>query len=300
MNNFSTGKITGRYTSALMDAVSNPVPATGIITFTPQADYILSPNTATVLSTPIIAVLDSQGYVSTAETSKTTQRYTRDIRGAYIPKYRGVKLQATDGDTNPTNWTWKVDFDLTVGDHKVKQESFSFSLPAGSEIDLTAVTPIPGVSGYSTIQGPQGDSIAFLEEQPPEEVKKPTNGDIVPFEGTLYGYSDGSWSTLICTNDVIQTTAPSTDFEEDRVEGVGYYASLSKINNTVTITGSINSDNYIMGQIPQEFAPSHELTLPIVSSNGSKFSAITIFNNGSFQVVEPGVFPISISYIKES
>lgn len=294
MNRFDTGKVTGRYTSALKDAVSNPLPATGTVTFTPQADYVLSPNNATVLSTPIIAVLDSQGYLSTADTSKTTQRYIRDIRGGYIPKHRGVNLQATDGDTNPTNWTWRVDFDLTVGDHKVKQESFSFSLPAGSEIDLTTVTPVPGVSGYSTIQGPQGDSIAFLDEQPPEEVKKPTNGDIVPFEGTLYGFSDGSWSELLCTSDISSSALP----EVEQVGADNYILHSAKLGPVVTVTGTITSDNFVMGQIPLEHAPSQELSLPIISREGKTNSFITIFTNGSFQIVDPGEFGISVSYVR--
>lgn len=293
--NADTGRIVGRYTSALKDAVSNPIPATGTITFTPQADYIISPNSATILSTPIIAVLDSQGYLCTAETSKTTQRYTRDIRGAYIPKHRGVNLQATSGDTNPTNWTWRADFNLTVGDHKVKQESFSFMLPAGEVVDLTAVTPVPGVSGYSTIQGPQGDSIAFLDEQPPEEVEKPTNGDIVPFEGALYGYSNGSWSVLISTSDTQNSLSPETE----KIHDDKYSIRSMAIGPLITMTGIISSDEFVMGQIPLEHAPSEELSLPIISTDGKTNSFITIFENGTFQVVDKGDFAISVSYVKD-
>lgn len=295
MNRFDTGKVTGRYTSALKDAVSNPLPATGTVTFTPQADYVLSPNNATVLSTPIIAVLDSQGYLSTADTSKTTQRYMRDIRGGYIPKYRGVNLQATDGDTNPTNWTWRVDFDLTVGDHKVKQESFSFSLPAGSEIDLTTVTPVPGVSGYSTIQGPQGDSIAFLDEQPPEEVKKPTNGDIVPFEGTLYGFSDGEWKCLIDQASTTSQTPTST--EEYEMSGEGYEFVAVKVGRSVTLSGYIYSESFVMGQLNSDLVPLHELSFPIVATDGLTTSIFTLFDNGSFQVNQDGKFAVSVSYV---
>lgn len=295
MNRFDTGKVTGRYTSALKDAVSNPLPATGTVTFTPQADYVLSPNNATVLSTPIIAVLDSQGYLSTADTSKTTQRYIRDIRGGYIPKYRGVNLQATDGDTNPTNWTWRVDFDLTVGDHKVKQESFSFSLPAGSEIDLTTVTPVPGVSGYSTIQGPQGDSVAFLDEQPPEEVKKPTNGDIVPFEGTLYGFSDGEWKCLIDQESTASQTPTST--EEYEMSGEGFEFVAVKIGRSVTLSGYIYSESFVMGQLNSDLVPLHELSFPIVATDGLTTSIFTLFDNGSFQVNQDGKFAVSVSYV---
>ena len=295
MNRFDTGKVTGRYTSALKDAVSNPLPATGTVTFTPQADYVLSPNNATVLSTPIIAVLDSQGYLSTADTSKTTQRYIRDIRGGYIPKHRGVNLQATDGNTNPTNWTWRVDFDLTVGDHKVKQESFSFSLPAGSEIDLTTVTPVPGVSGYSTIQGPQGDSITFLDEQPPEEVKKPTNGDIVPFEGTLYGFSDGEWKCLIDQASTTSQTPTST--EEYEMSGEGYEFVAVKVGRSVTLSGYIYSESFVMGQLNSDLVPLHELSFPIVATDGLTTSIFTLFDNGSFQVNQDGKFAVSVSYV---
>lgn len=295
MNRFDTGKVTGRYTSALKDAVSNPLPATGTVTFTPQADYVLSPNNATVLSTPIIAVLDSQGYLSTADTSKTTQRYIRDIRGGYIPKNRGVNLQATDGNTNPTNWTWRVDFDLTVGDHKVKQESFSFSLPAGSEIDLTTVTPVPGVSGYSTIQGPQGDSITFLDEQPPEEVKKPTNGDIVPFEGTLYGFSDGEWKCLIDQASTTSQTPTST--EEYEMSGEGYEFVAVKVGRSVTLSGYIYSESFVMGQLNSDLVPLHELSFPIVATDGLTTSIFTLFDNGSFQVNQDGKFAVSVSYV---
>ena len=298
MNNFNTGKVTGRYTSALMDAVSNPIPATGTITFTPQADYILSPNKATLLSTPIIAVLDSQGYLSTAETSKTTQRYIRDIRGAYIPKYRGINLQATDGETNPTNWTWKVDFDLTVGDQKVKQESFSFSLPAGSEIDLTTVTPVPGVAWYSTIAGPKGDSVRFLDEQDPKTVKEPTAGDIVPFEGTLYGFSEGSWSELISGSSLGVSSASVVD--SSRVTGEGYDFSVVNSNGIISLTGEVNSTEFVLGNLPLDLAPSRELSFPTISTDGQTTTAFTLFNNGSFQITQPGKFSVSVSYNREA
>lgn len=295
-NRFSVGKVTGRYVSSLMDAVSNPVPATGTITFTPQAEYIITPEEKTTLSAPIIAVLDAQGYLSTAETSRTTQRYMRDIKGGYIPKSRGVNLQATDGDTNPTGWTWKVEFNLTIGDHKVKQEPFSFSLPAGETVDLTTVTPVPGVSGYSTTTGPKGDSVRFLPEQDLKKVEDPTNGDIVPVEGSLYGYTDGKW---VCLTEA-STTAVSASSSALEVTGADSLEAVEIPGGLIVLSGTVSSDQFVLGSLQPEFGPKKELSFPISSTDGATTSTLTVFQNGSFQVPDAGTFSISVSYLKGS
>ena len=86
-----------------------------------------------------------------------------DGQGRLVPKGStelGIELPATDSELfNPTDFTWKVEFDLVQVEnrHTVQIEPFSFQVPEGTTQDLTLVMPVDETPGVLTIQGPQGN-----------------------------------------------------------------------------------------------------------------------------------------------
>lgn len=287
----ATGKVTGRFVSPLYQG-NRPIPVKGTVTFTSQTDYVTTEGAVTTLPTSVIGVLDSQGYLCTPQISIKTHKVLYDIKGNIKPGTRGITLMATDDpNSNPRNWTWRVDFDfVSVDSTPIKFPSFSFSLPSNEEVDLTTVTPVPGVSGHSTITGPKGDSVKFLEEQNPYNIEEPENGSIVPFMGDIYGYSDGAWTKLGSVS--AATPEPQTQtFSTDSMQ----VTATKSTDGLVNLTGTLNSEDYILGNLDTMFAPENELTVLIFDTTASKSVPFTIFPNGSFQV-EPGSYSISITY----
>lgn len=131
------GLITGRFVVGVSDSPNDDnndpelLPAQGHITFIPSIDY--SPNIneelLVFLRTPIIGVLDSEGYLSTP-----------NIDGSFT---RGVSLFSTDKGL-VTDWTYLVRYSIknsgktvhTIPDHHV-------SVPEGSEQDLAKLVHVP-------------------------------------------------------------------------------------------------------------------------------------------------------------
>ncbi|MGW6698872.1 hypothetical protein [Nocardia sp. NPDC055049] len=197
------GKVVGRFlanTSDGPDIDRTPefYPLTGTITFAAEAPKILvaegvpAPATYVQLPQHYIASLDEFGYLT--------------WRGD-----RGIFLVAPSADTNPSEWTWRVSFDLEYDGDAVVIEPFSFDVPeylpgpdeedpdTGSTglVDLTVVSPVPASSGNAVVRGPQGEGIqvdrrvatyAALPGTPPE-------GDgaqyVVAADGLLYIYRTG-------------------------------------------------------------------------------------------------------------
>lgn len=286
----STGKVIGRYVTGMFQG-KRPIPAQGILIFTPQAEYVLRQGDTTMLPSPVTAVLDSEGYVCSPDISMKTRKPLYAMNGTLRPGTRGVMLTATDDPNSlPKNWTWKVEFKLTSLGDPVNYRSFSFSLPEDSEVDLTKVTPIPGVSGYSTIEGPKGDSVQFQEEQDPHTIENPQNGFVVPYQGSLYGYTDG-WVKI---GDL--TSGGSSAPETSEVSDQGNSLKLTKTSEgLVNMTGVVEGEEFVFGHIDPSYAPEIELSFPIVSCDGSKQEIMTLFPNGSFQA-PAGRYSISHTY----
>lgn len=108
------------------------VPPTGTVTFVASVSKVLDPGALpvpiTVLRTPIIGVLDEEGYLCTADP------VTR------APLYRGVQLIATDDpDLNPLNFVYNVSYQLRDSNNKTMKypESHLLAVPTGSTQDLT-------------------------------------------------------------------------------------------------------------------------------------------------------------------
>lgn len=82
----------------------------------------------------------------------------------------GIQLPATDSPLfNPTDFTWKVIFDLVQVEnrHTVKIDPFEFQVPEGEIVDLTLVMPVDASPGVLTVQGPQGIQGLTGEQGPP-------------------------------------------------------------------------------------------------------------------------------------
>jgi hypothetical protein len=150
--NVGFGTVTGRFMLAYADGIDadefpDGIPAKGTIYFTPSPVYLknstAAPNPVTILPSTVECQLDVDGYILGSDGTA------------------GVRLVATDdADLNPINWTWNVEFRLTDQDNVPIRTipAFSFSLPEGSETDLTEVTPVTAANGTFYLAGPAGEA----------------------------------------------------------------------------------------------------------------------------------------------
>ncbi|MFC9435559.1 hypothetical protein [Nocardia sp. NPDC057030] len=199
------GKVVGRFLANVIDdgdVGDTPEfpPLTGSITFAADAPKVLVPGAqlgpATYVQLPshYECQLDEWGFIT--------------WRGR-----RGVRLVAPSAATNPSQWTWRVSFDLSYDGERVPMESFSFAVPeyvpgadpqtpdVGSTglIDLTLVSPVPASTGNAVVMGPRGEGIRIdgqvgtytqLPATPPEGAQY-----VVKADGLLYVYhaATGGW-----------------------------------------------------------------------------------------------------------
>ena len=153
------GRVVGRFLANIADGPdinTSPEfpPLTGTVKFTAAVPkflvYEAQPDPATVVQLPeyYLASLDEFGYLT--------------WRGQ-----RGIELVSPTADVNPTDWTWKADFDLYYEGTKVAIAPFSFEVPVyvpgpdpedpdeGSSglVDLTSVSPVPASNGEAVVRG---------------------------------------------------------------------------------------------------------------------------------------------------
>lgn len=134
------GEVIGRYVTAQVDGPDGDqlpelVPLQGTITFTLATTRVVETDVPQIiLSTPITAVLDSSGYLSTPVPGSLTDA-----------AYPGIKLVATDStDINPTGLQYRVEYKLTYNGVALTLAGHNMALPAGSVIDLALITPVEG------------------------------------------------------------------------------------------------------------------------------------------------------------
>jgi hypothetical protein len=143
------GKVIGRYVAIIADTPADPdldpdvLPMSGKVTITPSPSRLLVatavPAPATVIPTPVVVTLDDEGYLS----------HNGD-RGVYV-------IASDDPSTNPTAFTYRVSFDLQLGNVKVPCPSFDIEVPAGGVVDLTKDAPVPASPGSGIVRGPEGE-----------------------------------------------------------------------------------------------------------------------------------------------
>lgn len=143
------GKVIGKFVTPVVDSMDpdtypDLVPLVGTITFLSVADRLIdpsaSPDPVVMASTPIVAVLDANGYLSTPGPSNTIQ-------------YKGMWLVASDDpELNPTNNQYVVTYSLSLEGKVVQLPSHRLFIAGGSTIDLGAVIPPAAVEPIGIAQ----------------------------------------------------------------------------------------------------------------------------------------------------
>lgn len=136
--------VKGRFLAVLADSpidedsIPEQIPLKGTVILTPSVPAILDTSgevPATLLPTPITAVLDEQGDIS--------------LNGT-----KGVQVAATMGEgVNPSGWTYKVAFNLQADKLKINYASYDIQLPPDEVTDLTLVAKVPTSTGVGVTRG---------------------------------------------------------------------------------------------------------------------------------------------------
>ncbi|MFC6011370.1 hypothetical protein [Nocardia lasii] len=198
------GKVVGRFLANINDGpdlgdLPEFPPLTGTLTFTADAPKVLVPGAtagpATYVQLPkhYECQLDEFGYLT--------------WRGK-----RGVRLVAPSPATNPSDWTWRVSFDLSYDGERIPLEPYSFNVPkympgpdsenpdggATGLVDLTLVSPVPASAGNAVVMGPPGTGLQIDGQVNTyaELPAAPAIGSqfIVKSDGLLYIYRVGGWT----------------------------------------------------------------------------------------------------------
>lgn len=214
------GKVVGRFLANVIDGpdlgdLPEFPPLTGTITFAADAPKVLvrdaQPAPATYVQLPqhYECQLDEFGYLT--------------WRGK-----RGVRLVAPGAATNPTEWTWRVSFDLSYDGERIPMDPFSFHVPryvAGPDpenpdvgstglVDLTLAAPVPTTSGNAVVVGPAGHGIQIdgQSETYGQLPSSPPDGSqyIVKTDGLLYIYRVGTGWTANGQGIVVRGPAGTT------------------------------------------------------------------------------------------
>ncbi len=198
------GKVVGRFLANTADGpdigdLPEFPPLAGTVTFTAEVPKVLvaealpAPATFVQLPRHYVCSLDEFGYLT--------------WRGE-----RWIRLVAPNDDTNPTDWTWRVSFELEYDGDRVPIDPYSFTVPeyvpgpdpenpdVGSTglVDLTVVSPVPSTGGVGVVRGPQGEGlqidgkVATYAALP----ATPAEGDgaqyVVAADGLLYVWRTGT------------------------------------------------------------------------------------------------------------
>lgn len=153
-SNVSYGTVTWRAVVDVADGVDvdslpDYVAPTGTVTFTASVSKVLdataTPDPLTIIRSSIVAVLDDQGYLCTANADGSAGT-------------RGVKLIATDDpDLNPSGWVWNVTYNLRLGSAGLSLRSHTLDLPSGATRDLSTAIPPDAADAIGI---PQAEALA--------------------------------------------------------------------------------------------------------------------------------------------
>lgn len=148
----ATGRVNGQFVLGVVDGADvdqepDIIPAQGTITFSGAAPYIplvsAVPNPVTLMTTSIVAVLDSEGYLTTPDPFDPTK-----------PGTRGIRLFANDDPSSPVQgWTWTVTYRFAVSNGATPTiPAHSIAVLSGAELDLTTVVKVPASPGVGEAQ----------------------------------------------------------------------------------------------------------------------------------------------------
>lgn len=120
-----------RLASGDADGIMDLVPVVGlVVTLTPAPSFILAPTATTptvIVPEPLVLTTDSNGDLRDVDNNAT----------AYV-------IGSDDPDINPHGWTYTVAFSGTSAS---RFTTYSAVFPAGSTVDLSALTPVPSSLG---------------------------------------------------------------------------------------------------------------------------------------------------------
>jgi len=134
------GKVVGRFLTPVVDTddpdtYPDLVPLNGRITFLLNVSRVVeataSPDPVVLASTPIVGILDEDGYLCTPD-------------AVNAPAYQGLWLVATDDDDlNPTDMQYSVTYALTVGLNgpPAPLPTHNLAVLEGETVDLALVIP---------------------------------------------------------------------------------------------------------------------------------------------------------------
>lgn len=235
----SSGIIRGTFVAGVLDSADpggepDIVPMTGQVVISATTPYFRVTTTdppMTVFPTTLTIPLNAEGRL----------------------EYNGstdIALWATtDPDTNPTDWQWRVAFELQFNGQDVAYPSFNFTLDAAEVVDLTtaapAATPSPGVA---ITQGPPGLSayeIAVLEGFVGDEAAWIASLEGPPGSGaTAYADMAAVDAVVATENGVVTVSSYDTAFASSLGAGQGGDAVISTIvdngNDADPDTGTMN------------------------------------------------------------
>lgn len=177
------GTVVGRLITFVVDSADpgaepDPIPLEGEVTFTMNVIKVIEPNAAPVpviiASTPIKAVLDSEGYICTP------------LANGNASSNRSITLVATDDpDMNPTGFTYTVSYALSLNGKTINLLPHSLALPAGATIDIATSIPPDNAPAVGTAQAEALAAMAVQAANSAARVVIVTDGDEPRPDGAL-------------------------------------------------------------------------------------------------------------------
>jgi hypothetical protein len=242
------GTVTGRFLLAYTDGYDNDsdldwVPAQGTLLFTPSPNYIVNTSLdLTFLPATFEAGLDGNGYLVGLDGNV------------------GVDLLATDiEENNPVDWTWRVDFRLTdeSGIPTRPITPYSFNLPAGETLDLSAVMPLESSNGVFYLKGDKGDIGETGEkgdtgERGPQGAPGASGGDsayIVASQNGFVGTEEQWLSSLVGPRGIQGVQGLKGDKGDKGDRGIGYRAAYIDSNTGRLILSTDEYQNVDVGVV---------------------------------------------------
>lgn len=229
------GKVVAQFATFVTDAADTDElpdfsPLKGRVTFTPNTDRVVDngPAAAVIMgSSPIIAVLDDQGYLSTPAAGSQSIR-------------RGIWLPATDNpQMNPTRFQYNVTYDLySFDDRPIAIPSHIIDMPADQTLNLARVVPPASAPSIGTSAAEAAAAIAvdalMKSVRSINGVKPDTNGNVVVAGG---GTSPGGLVTSVdgAIGDIsLRTKYQQVHREHGGLRVIGHGNSIMKGSDGIT------------------------------------------------------------------
>jgi len=162
-----------------------------------------------------------------------------DSQGRLVPLGQtdvGIEIPASNSALfNPTNFTWKVEFDLVDAStgYTVVIPSFSIIVPEGVTSDLVDLMPVSTAPGTIMVQGPQG---AASTVPGPQGVGIPAGGSALQVVRKNAGNTTTEWATpdktMVGLSNVDNTTDALKPVSAPQQTALDLKPDLTDVNNS--------------------------------------------------------------------